>query len=204
MKKSDFKITGPKSAKKVFIFAHGAGAPMDSDWMNDVAMGLSKYEIKCARFEFPYMAERRSTGKKRPPNTMKVLQETWREAIEKFSDHEVYIGGKSMGGRVASLIADEEKVKGLICLGFPFHAPGKEPKGRIEHLKGLKTKTIILQGERDSMGTKDEVKKYSLSKKIKVYFLADGDHSLKPRKKSGYTLEEHLEYCCKVISDFMK
>lgn len=207
MKKSQLIVTGPKSAKKVFIFAHGAGAPMDSDWMNEVSTLLKDQSITTVRFEFPYMQERRETGKKRPPNTQKVLLETWKEVIALYADKEIYIGGKSMGGRMASLISDEEAVKGLICLGFPFHAPGKfdinDPKGRIEHLKSLKTKSIIIQGERDSMGNLEEVKQYTFSNKIKVHWMNDGDHSLKPRKKSGYTLEDNLDEAVKIISKFM-
>jgi len=208
MKKSDLVTLGPKSSKKVFIFAHGAGAPMDSDWMNDISEMLKEHGIKTVRFEFPYMAERRETGKKRPPNPQKLLLETWREVIALYKDHDIYIGGKSMGGRMASLVADEEKVKGLICLGFPFHAPGKfdptDPKGRVEHLKSIKTKTIILQGERDSMGNSEGVSQYTLSKKIKIHWLEDGDHSLKPRKRSGFTLEAHIEKACEIIAKFMK
>lgn len=205
MKKSDFITLGPRSEKKVFIFAHGAGAPMDSDWMNEVSMKLKSRGIKTVRFEFPYMQERRENGKKRPPNTQKVLLETWREVISLYDDHDIYIGGKSMGGRMASLICDEVKPKGLICLGFPFHAPGKsDPKDRIDHLKELNTKTLILQGERDTMGSKEEVLAYQLSKKIKLHWLPDGDHSLKPRVKSGYTLEQNLETTCDAIARFMK
>ncbi|EQC50701.1 alpha/beta hydrolase family protein [Bacteriovorax sp. DB6_IX] len=208
MKKKDLIITGPKSQKKVFLFAHGAGAPMDSDWMNDVADALAREGIKTARFEFPYMAERRETGKKRPPNPQRILLETWNEVLDLFHDHEVYIGGKSMGARMASLIADQSTVKGLICLGFPFYAPGKfdplDPKGRVAHLAKLKTKTLIFQGERDSMGDKENIPQFALSKKVKVHWLADGDHSLKPRKKSGYSLEEHIAHVAKEISKFMK
>ena len=204
MKKSDLIIEGPKTSKKIFILAHGAGAPMDSDWMNDLSKLLVNEKIKVVRFEFPYMNERRLTGKKRPPNTKKILFETWEEVIKLVAPSEkVFIGGKSMGGRMASMIADELKVKGLICLGFPFHAPGKDPKERILHLEKLKTSSLILQGTRDSMGTEEEVKTYKLSKKIKISWLPDGDHNLKPRKKSGYSLEDHLLTASKKISNFM-
>lgn len=203
MKKKDLLIKGPKSSNRIFVLTHGAGAPMDSDWMNQVTELLTKKGIQVIRFEFPYMNERRSTGKKRPPNPMKVLQQTWKDVLE-ITGKDIYIGGKSMGGRVASLIADELKPKGLICLGFPFHAPGKEPKDRISHLESLKTKTLILQGERDSMGTKEEISSYNLSSKIKVIFLEDGDHSLKPRKKSGFDLNSHLEKAAEEINKFIK
>ena len=186
--------------------AHGAGAPMDSDWMNELTAALVKREIQVIRFEFPYMIERRVSGKKRPPNPQKILLESWKEAYAKVLKNadSIYIGGKSMGGRMASLIADEIKPKGLIGLGFPFHAPGKDPGERISHLKDIKTKTLIIQGTRDSMGKKEECLSYPLSKKIKFCWLEDGDHSWKPRKTSGHTLEEHIESAADAIDKFMR
>lgn len=178
---------------------------MDSEWMNAMAQGLGELGVKTVRFEFPYMVERREIGKKRPPNAKKVLFETWHEMIELYRDHDIYIGGKSMGGRMASLIADEAQIKGLICLGYPFHAPGKtNTKDRVDHLEHLKTRTIILQGERDTMGNVEDVESYNLSKKIKVHWFNDGDHGLKPRVKSGTTLEKNLAEACKIITKFMK
>ncbi len=199
------KVAGSKF-NRIFIMAHGAGAPMDSDWMNDLTKELVKREIQVIRFEFPYMNERRETGKKRPPNTQKVLLDSWREVFKKVSSKSshLYIGGKSMGGRMASLVADELKPKGLIGLGFPFHAPGKDPGARIDHLKEMKCPTLILQGTRDSMGTKEECLSYSLSQKIKFTWLEDGDHSWKPRKSSGLTLEGHIELAADAIDKFMR
>lgn len=204
MKKSDLLSNGPKTSKRIFIMAHGAGAPMDSDWMNSLTELLVKKNIHVVRFEFPYMSERRETGKKRPPNSSKILQKTWYEVIELCGGGDkVVIGGKSMGGRQASLIADEVGAKGLISLGFPFHAPGKEPGERITHLAKIKTPTLIVQGSRDPMGTREEIKNYKLSRNIKFCWLEDGDHSFKPRKKSGFTLEEHLEKAAEAINQFL-
>jgi uncharacterized protein len=186
--------------------AHGAGAPMDSEWMNEITSALTAREIQVVRFEFPYMEERRISGKKRPPNSERILLETWKEAFLKIAKKydQIYIGGKSMGGRMASLIADELKPSGLIALGFPFHAPGKEPGKRISHLEQIKTRTLIIQGSRDSMGTKEECLKYALSKKIKICWLEDGDHSWKPRVSSGFTLEKHIETAAQAIDKFMR
>lgn len=200
-----YLYNGPKKAKSVLLLAHGAGAPMDSDWMNELANGLERSDLLIVRFEFPYMQEFRSSGKKRPPDTQKKLIECWSSVIK---DHiqfgKIYISGKSMGGRVASLVADENKVNGLICFGFPFHAPGKEAGDRIKHLKSLKTKTLIIQGDRDPFGTKEEVPQYELSNKIRVHWLPDGDHSFKPRKKSGHTMDENLQKCIDQVHKFIK
>lgn len=192
--------------KRVFIMAHGAGAPMDSDWMNNLTKELVRRDIQVIRFEFPYMAQLREGGKKRPPNPQKILLETWREVYAKVAKSSdcIFIGGKSMGGRMASLVADELKPKGFIGLGFPFHAPGKEPRDRIEHLKTMKTRSLIIQGSRDTMGTKEDCLSYPLSKKIKFYWLEDGDHSWKPRKSSGLTLEQHIHSAADAIDKFMR
>lgn len=202
LKKNGTKFT------PIFIMAHGAGAPMDSDWMNALTDELVSREIQVIRFEFPYMIERREKGTKRPPNPKKVLLETWAEVFEKVKksspDSPLFVGGKSMGGRMASLIADEMKPNGLIGLGFPFHAPGKDPKDRIDHLKSLKSPTLIVQGTRDPMGCREDCDSYELSKKIQFYWLEDGDHSWKPRKKSGFTLEEHLSSAADQILAFIQ
>jgi predicted alpha/beta-hydrolase family hydrolase len=118
------------------------------------------------------------------------------------SEH-LFIGGKSMGGRIASLIADEAKVAGLVCLGYPFHPTGKPEQLRVEHLKSIRTPTLIVQGERDPFGTCDEVSKYKLSKRVRVHWLTDGDHSFKPRKASGRTLEENWEEGIDAVASFI-
>lgn len=198
----NLKKSGTKF-KPIFIMAHGAGAPMDSDWMNLLTDDLVSREIQVIRFEFPYMEERRLSGRKRPPNTQKVMLETWMEVIKKVQksspDAPLYIGGKSMGGRMASLVSDLIKPNGLIALGFPFHAPGKEPGERIEHLKNLKTNCLIIQGSRDPMGTREECLSYPISNKIQFLWLEDGDHSWKPRKKSRYTIDGHRQTAADAI-----
>jgi len=199
----DYLIDGPESAKLTFAFAHGAGAPMDSDWMNMVAKAVADKGFRVVRFEFPYMAERRTTGKKKPPNPQRILEATWHEVIDDLGADTLVIGGKSMGGRMASLVADDAKVRGLICLGYPFHPPGKPEKLRTEHLAALKTPTLICQGERDPFGTKDEVPGYTLSKKIQINWAPDGDHGLKPRKKSGYTEEQNIAAAVEAMAAFM-
>src|ERR1700683_2872759 len=103
------------------------------------------------------------------------------------------IGGKSMGGRIASLVADDAGVDGLVCLGFPFHPVGKPDKLRVEHLGKIKTPTLIVQGERDPFGSREEVAGYKLSAAVRIEWLVDGDHSFKPRKSSGRTEERNWE-----------
>jgi hypothetical protein len=195
---------GPKAAAWTVVLAHGAGAPMDSPFMDVVAEGLGDGGLRVARFEFPYMQRRRSEGGRRPPDRQPILLDCWRVVIADLGPaSRLVIGGKSMGGRMASLIADECGVAGLVCLGYPFHPPGRPEKQRTEHLRDLATPTLVLQGERDTMGTRDDVAGYDLSSSISVHWLGDGDHSLKPRKKSGRTNEQNLAEAITAIRDFV-
>ena len=165
-----------------FLFAHGAGGPMDSPFMNDVAGGLAANGVEVVRFEFPYMAGRRE-GKRRPPDREPILLATWRAIIanRRHTDR-FFIGGKSMGGRMASMVADEMEVDGLICFGYPFHAPGKEPTPkRLEHLASLTTPTLIIQGTRDALGSREEIAGYTLSPAITIEWIDGGDHSFRSK-----------------------
>jgi len=187
-----------------FLFAHGAGAPYDTPFMNTIAEGVAAAGLRVVRFEFPYMRKRREDGKRRGPNTAKVLEQTWREVIAAHATAPVFIGGKSMGGRIASMLADDVSAAGLICLGYPFHPSGKPGRLRVAHLQSIRTPALIVQGTRDPMGTQQEVEGYSLSKSITVRWLEDGDHSFKPRKRSGLTQEQHLTAAVEHMITFMR
>jgi uncharacterized protein len=193
-----FLFDGPETARATLLLAHGAGAPMDSASMNAVAKSLADAGFRVARFEFGYMAARRTTGP-RPPPRAETLQPEYRAAIDALaSSGKLIIGGKSMGGRVASMIADEARaagtIAGLLCLGYPFHPVDKPQQLRTAHLADLKTPTLIVQGTRDPFGTPEEVATYRLSKAIEILWLEDGDHDLKPRKKiSGFSAADHLK-----------
>jgi len=196
-------INGPPRSLTTLILAHGAGAGMDAEFMNAFAAGLADQGLRVVRFEFPYMAERRQTGKRRPPDREPVLRQTWLDVIATVEAEMLSIGGKSMGGRIARLIADEAKVAGLICLGYPFHPTGKPDQLRVEHMQTIKTPTLILQGERDPFGSV-EVRGYALSRQVRVHWLPDGDHSFKPRSSLGWTQDENWRDAISVIADFVK
>ncbi|UST76237.1 MULTISPECIES: alpha/beta family hydrolase [Pseudomonas] len=193
-------------ASATLILAHGAGAPMDSDWMNDMAGRLAGLGVNVLRFEFPYMAQRRVDGVKRPPNPAPKLLDCWREVFAVVRRHVagvLAVGGKSMGGRMASLVADELGVDALVCLGYPFYAVGKPEKPRVEHLAGLKTRTLIVQGERDALGNREAVEGYSLAPGIEVFWLVAGDHDLKPLKASGFAHSDHLAGAAQKVAEFL-
>jgi len=195
---TDFLFDGPEDARVTILLAHGAGAPMDSASLTAAAKALAEAEFRVARFEFGYMAGRRQGVRKPPPKAETVIPE-YVAAIDDLgpTDGPLLIGGKSMGGRVASLIADAEfaagRIAGLVCLGYPFHPPGRPEQLRTKHLIGMKTPALIVQGTRDEFGTRYEVGEYGLSDEIDVFWLEDGDHDLKPRKAiSGFTTAQHL------------
>ncbi|MDH5748745.1 MAG: dienelactone hydrolase family protein [Rhodospirillales bacterium] len=198
----DLLYDGPADAALTIALAHGAGAPMDTPFMDAFAQGLAGHGFRVARFEFPYMAQRRTGGNKRPPNPAKILNETWQAVIDQLGPDSLIIGGKSMGGRYASMIADKAGVKGLVCLGYPFHPPGKPDNTRIDHLRRLKTPALILQGTRDSLGAREEVSAYPLDPAIRVHWLEDGDHGFKPRKKSGRTEAQNWDEAIETFAAF--
>jgi predicted alpha/beta-hydrolase family hydrolase len=109
-----------------------------------------------------------------------------------------------MGGRMASLLADELGADALVCLGYPFYAAGKPEKPRVEHLTGLNTPTLIVQGERDALGNRETVQLYVLSPAIEVMWLAAGDHDLKPLKASGLSHGQHLEAAADKVAAFLQ
>ena len=202
---SDLLFDGPRDAKLTVALAHGAGAPMESLFMAAFAEGLAAEGFRVARFEFPYMAVRRETGIKKPPDRAPVLLETWHAVIDELGPSNLVIGGKSMGGRIAAMVADEAGVRGLVCLGYPFHGPGKpmNPE-RLAHLETLKIPALFCQGTRDTLGSAKDVGAYRLSKAIAFYWLDDGDHGFKPRKASGFTETEHWHSALKAIVRFLK
>ncbi len=194
---------GPRDARVTLVLAHGAGAPMDSAFMQSIAQGVAEREIRAVRFEFPYMEQRRRDGKRRAPDREPRLLDAWREVIRELGAGRIVIGGKSLGGRMASLIAEETGVLGLICLGYPFHPPGKPERLRIAHLMPLDIPALVLQGERDPFGNISEVAGYGLPPNIRVRWLADGDHSFVPRKRSGRTEADNLAEAVNEIADFV-
>ncbi|MEZ8860227.1 alpha/beta fold hydrolase [Vibrio sp. 10N.247.311.51] len=187
-----------------FIFAHGAGAGMDHEFMQSVAKGLAFKGIRVIRFNFPYMIKRAEDGKRRPPDRAPKLLEAYQEIIEQVDADKLVIGGKSMGGRMASHLSEVDKVAAIACLGFPFHPPGKPEKYKGEHLAELAKPCLILQGERDTFGKREEFADFDLSDSIRVEFIPDGDHSFKPRKSSGYTEQQNIALTVEKLSAFIK
>lgn len=173
--------TGPGRAVTTLVLAHSAGAAMDSPWLERMCTLLGDRGIRTARFEFAYMAARRD-GVHRPPPRADLVMGEYRDAVAAAlaeAGSPVLIGGKSYGGRVASMVADELGVRGLVCLGYPFHPPGKPDALRTGHLLALRTPTLICQGTRDPFGGADEVPGFGLPPSIRVEWF-EGAHDIQP------------------------
>jgi uncharacterized protein len=208
---TQFLFDGPQDAEFTLLLAHGAGAPMDSASMNAATKVLAAAGFRVARFEFGYMASRRTPAGSKPPPKAETVMPEFVAAVDDLGPTEgpLIIGGKSMGGRVASMVADQlyaaGRIAGLLCLGYPFHPPGRPTQLRTKHLIELKTPTLICQGTRDEFGTRYEVGDYGLSDQIELFWLEDGDHDLKPRKSiSGFTTAQHLEAVANEVTAWVR
>ncbi|MBV2129661.1 alpha/beta family hydrolase [Arsukibacterium indicum] len=196
------------NAKARLILAHGAGADCDSPFMTQLAGALAEHHIVVQRFNFPYMQRIIALGSKRPPDKMAVLQSHFTEQIKQTDGSlPIFIGGKSMGGRVASMLdlRDTPEVKAIFAFGYPFHPPGKS-QWRTEHFSQLTSPLHILQGERDPFGKKTELTDLSWPK-VSVCWLNAADHDFKPTKISGWQQHQVIKaaaaYCNGVIDEIL-
>ena len=170
------------------VLAHGAGAGQQSRFMIDAARALAERGLTTATFDFPYMAQGRNVPDKPP-----VLEAAWRAAIDEARAHEafaglrLFIGGKSMGGRIASHLAAQgtPELAGLVYLGYPLHPPGRPSQRRDAHLPAIREPMLFVQGTRDLFGTAAEIAALlpALNARTSLYEVADGDHSFKVRVK---------------------
>lgn len=214
MSEPEFIVDSPAGSPALarLLLAHGAGAAMTSPFMASIAEMLAERGIEVVRFEFEYMAARRLGGKRRPPPKADTLCGEYVAAVEKAvgratgARQPLLIGGKSMGGRVASLVADAlhgaGQIAGLVCLGYPFHPTGKPEQLRTAHLASLATPALLVQGERDPFGNRAEVEGYTLSPRIALHWAADGDHDLGPRGGKGFTRRGNLEASADAVAAF--
>lgn len=193
--------SGPESAATTLVLAHSAGAPMDSPWLTTMAGMLGDRGIRIARFEFAYMAGRRD-GVRRPPPKAELSMPEYTDAVAAVraeSDGALVVGGKSYGGRVASMIADDVQAAGLVCLGYPFHPPQRPEQLRTTHLLTLRTPALICQGTRDPFGGEDEVPGYGLPETIDVHWF-DGDHEVQPKTRLAPVADVVADFAAGLLS----
>ena len=209
---SPLRETGCAGATWTLLLAHGAGQGMDSPFMEGMAQSIvaaaePRSTIRVVRFEFPYMARIRQLGRRRPPDREPVLRATFESVVNRVRASSVAtwlaVGGKSMGGRIASLVADELGADALVCLGYPFHPSGRPERLRTAHLGELQTPTLICQGERDPFGTRTEVAGYGLSRSIELCWLQAADHDFRPRLETGRNQAQLIAEAARAVARFL-
>ncbi len=208
---TDFLWTRPETPPvATLLLAHGAGAAMDSAFMNKLAAALSSQGIAAARFEFAYMAGRRTGGPKKPPPRADKLIAEFQTALQSVlsqSNGPLLIGGKSMGGRVAAMLAGggslPGRAKGVACFGYPFHPTGKaDAEWRLQPLQDAKRPVLVLQGDRDPFGSKAELDEVTLPAHVSLTYLEDGNHDFGPRGKSPATLDGNIKLAAEAVRAF--
>ncbi|CAG8998514.1 MAG: hypothetical protein CENE_00465 [Candidatus Celerinatantimonas neptuna] len=194
-------LEGPVNAP-LLVLAHGAGAGFSHEFFQALVPMLTD-EIAVLRFNFSYMQKMLRLGKRHPPDRLPKLIDAFHEVIPQWPQR-VFIGGKSMGGRVATHVAlQRNDISGVIVFGFPFHASGKTLENRASHFTDLVHPTLIFQGERDPFGNYAEIKAYHLSSYVRLCWLKDADHSFIPRKRSGLTQLDHLSSIARQVKEFI-
>jgi len=169
--------------KVLFVFAHGAGAGHNHPFMAGYASALASRGVDVVTFNFPYM-----DAKRRVPDRAPILESCFRGVVEQaravpgLVGHALFIGGKSMGGRMATHLAAQglDGLRGVIALGYPLHPPGKPDQLRVAHLSQIAVPALIVQGERDAFGAPSEIKPHvaGMAGRATVHVVTGGDHSL--------------------------
>ncbi len=203
------------------LFAHGAGAGQQSSFMRQFVTSLAARGVQVLCIDFPYMQLMQETGKRRPPppiaHTLDQFAE-WYALLDPLFDGPLWIGGKSMGGRVATLFASTQfasaqpanekpfisAVPGVVVAGYPFHPTKSPDKLRLDHWPAIACPMLILQGERDPFGSREEVTGYTLSPSAQLAWLKDGDHDFKPRRFSGVTQTVLIDEATQVAASFVR
>ena len=194
---------GPEESQVLVVLAHGAGAPMDSDFMRAMAQALGERDFRVCRFNFAYMEQGRKAPDRQP-----ALEQTYRAVVDEVRSQadQVVIGGKSLGGRIASLIAaDGAPVDGLVFLGYPLHPPGRPDRIRKAHLPAIRVPMLFVEGTRDPfcpLDTLEEVRA-ELTAPTELAVIDDGDHSLKVRKSSGRSTEEAWTEAAEAVASWL-
>ncbi|MEO8324142.1 MAG: alpha/beta family hydrolase [Actinomycetota bacterium] len=195
---------GPESAAATIVIAHGAGAGMDHAFMEYMTAGLTRSGHQVVRFNFRYV----EVGRK-APDRHPVLEETYRavaEFVRSKAKGSLVLGGKSMGGRIASqIVAGGTDADGLVFFGYPLHPPGRPDRIRDAHLKGVTCPMLFIEGTRDPFCPLDTLQRVlkKVSSPTEVHVVDDGDHSFKVRKLSGRTTEEAWDEVVQVSSRFL-
>jgi hypothetical protein len=203
--RADLTVYSAASPRAAFVVAHGAGAGQQSGFMVRFARGMARRGITAATFDFPYISAKRSVPDKAP-----VLEQHWRDVLasarSEFGGLPLVIGGKSMGGRIASHVAADgvDGVTALVFLGYPLHPPGKPQQRRDAHLPRIGQPMLFLQGSRDAFGTAAEIAALIPSlPRAALHEVAGGDHSFKVSGRSGVTQDQVIEGIMDAVAEWI-
>jgi predicted alpha/beta-hydrolase family hydrolase len=198
---------GPKrGADRAVLLAHGAGADMNAATLTTVADALAAAKVPSLRFNFPYKAAGR-----RSPDRPPVLEAAVREAaaelarVSKVPAKRIVFGGRSMGGRIGSIVAADDGALGLVLLGYPLHPPGRATQLRVEHFPRLRMPALFVSGTRDAFGTPDELRRETkkIRGRVSFHWIETGDHGFKPLKSSGLTVDGVLADAASAVVAFV-
>jgi uncharacterized protein len=205
---TDYAYQGPKrGADRAVLLAHGAGADMHAATLTTVADALADAKVPTLRFNFPYRA-----GGRRGPDRPPVLEAAVREAVDeltrrtKLPHDRLVLGGRSMGGRICSIVAADTSALGLVLLGYPLHPPGKPTQLRVDHFARLRMPTLFVSGTRDAFGTPAELQRHAKKLKgpVSFHWVETGDHGFKPLKASGLTVDGVLADVSGAVVEFVR
>lgn len=194
------------------ILAHGAGAPADSPFMESLAAALAVAGVASVRFDFAYMERRRADGRKRPPDRQEILLSRFRAVVRQIREERggrVFVGGKSMGGRMATYLAAEPDMSGLlagcVCFGYPFHPPGRPEQWRIHQFDRFHCPVLIVQGTRDPFGKREEVIECPalVGPNARIHWLEGGNHDLVPLARQPETHESLIAQAATAAAAFI-
>lgn len=187
------------------VFAHGSGIGMNHEFMQSVASAMSATDFTVYLFEFDYMQQMQTTGIRRPPAKVANLELEFIALLDSLAlSGPLIIGGKSLGGRVASLIVERTNALGWFAMGYPFHPQRKPQTLRVAHLLASHKPGIVFQGTRDALGNYDEVLSYSLPEHIEVHWFDHMDHSLAPFKDAKLSQIEAVKHSVIVLEKWAK
>lgn len=185
-----FVVEGVATSARL-VLCHGAGVGHDSEFLSGLRQRLAACGIQVVAVEFAYMTIMRKEGRRRPPPRIETLVAElaeWHQVLLALDDETpLWLGGKSMGARVASLLATQAGVTGLVLCGYPFHPPGKPTRLRLDHWPQIVCPVLLFQGTRDPFGRRDEVEGYDLPAQVECHFLEGGDHDWQAPKRHAQT-----------------
>jgi len=203
-------ITQLNPHQPVLLYAHGAGSGGESAFNTAMRCALLAHNVQVVRFHFCYMQTLLREQKRRPPPKLGILIDEFCAAYATLREHTsapLFMGGKSMGARVASHVAllacVNKTLKGVVAFGFPFHAPRKPAGERVAHLPFFAAPMCIIQGTRDAFGNQEEVASYTLSSATQVQWLETACHDFKPLKRSGLTQQACIDHAAEHARTFI-